>query len=649
MGRGLRTFLVLACVIVGLVLVASLGPRRAERADFTFINRGDVATLDLQKMSWMQDLRVARTLFEGLVSNDIFSRDFRVVPAIAERWTVSEDGLTYTFFLRDNAKWSNGDAVRASDFVFAWRRALLPDTASDYTALFQRIRGAREFFVWREAKLKAFRVGEDDGEALWRETLECFDREVAIKAIDERTFTFTLEKPAPYFLSLCGFAVFYPVHPGLVSRYERVDPRTGRLEQLSGWTKPGVLISNGPFVLREWRFKRDMQLVRNPHYWNAREIDIDSIAIPSIESPNAAVLAYQSNAVDWVSDVTADYRADMIEAKRQFEREHAEQVEEMQRAGLDVTEIARRLPADKRNHIHVFPAFGTYWFNFNCKPKLADGRDNPLHDKRVRKALALAVDKRRITEQVRRTGERVSSTIIPPGTIAGYPSPKGLGHDPEAGRRLLGEAGYPGGKGFITLEILVNADSGHDKIAQSVKKDWEEHLGLSVEIMTREIKVFRNDLKTQNFMVSRAGWFGDYGDPTTFLDLSRKDDGNNDRKFASDAYEALMDEAADESDASKRLAMLAEAERMLVEDELPLVPLFQYVQVYLYDPHRVTGISSHPRQEQNMDQVDILGDGKGRDAPKAMPPEPPGSPLPTTSGPQAESSKAASASAGATP
>jgi oligopeptide transport system substrate-binding protein len=611
-------------VLLAAIGVTVLTDRPQKPADFTFINRGDVTTLDLQKMSWMQDLRIGRMLFEGLTKNDVFSTDYRKLPGVAERWEISPDGRVYTFYLRADAEWSNGEPVTAGDFVYSWRRALLPDTACDYTGMFQKIKGAKAFYDWRQERLKAFAAapGDDEGGRslaetaagkLWEETRAKFDELVAMKAVDSHTLRIELERPVPYFLDLCSFAVFYPVYPPLVSQYEKPDRKTGRLDIQFGWTKPPLMVSNGPFVLTEWRFRRDMRMEKNPHYWNRANIAIDTVAMPSIEDPNAAVLAYRSGGIDWVSDVSAPYRADILAEKMQFYREHQAEYDALKAQGLDPIEIDRRLPSDKRNHIRPCPAFGTYFFNFNCQPRLQDGRENPFANAKVRKAFALAVDKKRIVDQVRRVGEQVALTVIPPGSIAGYESPKGLAYNPDEARRLLAEAGYPGGKGFITVEILFNKDGGHDLVAQSLAKDWQQNLGINIVLSTREISVFKEDLKNQNYMIGRAGWFGDYGDPTTFLDLNRRDDGNNDRKYYTEKYEGLLDRAELESDPAARMKLLQEAERIIVEDDFPLIPLYHYVQMYFFDPHRLSGISYHPRQEQNLYLIDILGDGKGRE------------------------------------
>lgn len=630
-------------VLLVLVVAATLVSDRPQpRADFTFINRGDVNTLDLQKMSWMQDLRVARMLFEGLVANDVFTHDYAIIPAAAERWEISPDGLEYTFHIRPEAKWSNGEPVRASDYVYSWRRAILPDTAADYTKLFQLIKGASEYASWREAQLEAFSKSPARGEArrleaeaLWEEAQAKFEEMVQLKALDDKTLWVKLKLPTPYFLDLVAFAVFYPVYPPLVRQYESVDDQTGFIQAKTGWTKPPDLVSNGPFILTDWRFKRDMRFEQNPHYWNRASLNLETISTPSINDPNAAVLAYTTGVVDWVSDVTPAYRADMLADKMRFYDEHREKYEALKAQGLDMFEIDRRLPPDPRKHIHAVPAFGTYWYNFNCLPTLPDGRVNPLADARVRRALAMTIDKESIVRDVQRMGNPVARTLIPKGSIPGYESPRGLDCISDArseserreivaeARRLLAEAGYANPSSMPTIEILFNKDGGHDLIAQVVMKNWQEHLGLSIRLAQKEIKVFRDDLKNQNFMVSRAGWYGDYGDPTTFLDINRFDDGNNDRKYHNPRYEDLLDRAAYELDPQKRMALLSEAERITMDEDLPMVPLFHYMTVYLFDPHRLSGLNPHPRTEQNVYLFDILGDGKGTDRVLSMPPLPP--------------------------
>ncbi len=605
-----------ALMVIGALVLATDRPR--PRADFTFANHGEVNTLDPQKMSWMYDLRMGRMLYEGLVRQDFLGAEPGIRPGVAERWTISDDGRTYTFHFRADAKWSSGEPVRASDFVFSWRRAMLPDTACDYTAMFQLIEGGKEFFEWRTAALEAFKPG-DDAEALWARTRAKFDEIVRLRAIDDRTLSFTLRRPVPYFLDMCGFPVFFPVCPDLLARYEAPEIATGRITPRSGWTKPGVLVGNGPFVLTAWRFKRDMDFARSPTYWDRARLNFDTVRCVCIEDVSAQVLAARAGTIDWLSDAAASFRSDMLADRRAYEREHQPEIDAMRAAGLDQTTIERRLPDDPRNRIHAFPSFGTYFYSFNCKPTLMDGRSNPFADKRVRRAFALAMDKERIAVQVRRIGEPAAATLVPRGSIPGYASPRGLGRDAAEAKRLLAEAGYAGGKGLPTIQILFTRDAGHEFIAQSAKKDWEEILGASVELSQREVKSFKNDLRKGNFMVARSSWFGDYLDPSTFLDINRTGDGNNDRKYSSPEYDGLLARAEETTDRATRMQLLAAAERLLVEEDLPILPIFQYVDVSMYDPLRLTGLTSHPRQDQVVDMMDILGDGKGAETPRERP------------------------------
>ncbi len=603
-------------------------------ADFTFINRGDVTTLDPQRMSWMQDLRVARLLFEPLVRLDVMTRDYDIVPGVAERWEVSEDFKEYTFHLRADAKWSNGTPVTAQQFVYSWRRALLPETAADYTALFQTIDGATDFFEWRSEQTRQYAIRARDltaeqkrieSQKLWEEAIAYFDEHVALHAVDDRTLTMKLTASTPYWLDLCAFIVFAPVYEPLVSQYEQIDPDTGLVKLQLGWTKPPLLISNGPFTLENWRFKRSLFLRANPLWWARDTLDIETIAIPSVEDSNSQVLAFESGSVDWVSDVNADYRIQMLADKQAFYDENREQYEALKAQGLDAFSIDAALPDDPRKNIHALGAFGTYWYNFNCKPTLPDGRENPFHDPRVRRAFSMCIDKQRICDDVMRIGNQPARNMFPPGAIAGYESPAGLPCISDArneaekqaiiarAKALLAEAGYKNPADMPRIELLFNSDGGHGIVAQQLAKDWEEFLGVRTFLAQKEIKVYKDDLKKQNFMTGRAGWFADYADPTTFLDLNRTEDGNNDRAYSSPVYDGLLDQAKLETDPDKRLAILAEAERLIMEEDLPLVPLFYYVNIYLFDPDEVTGISNHPRLQQDLFNVDMLGDGKGRD------------------------------------
>jgi oligopeptide transport system substrate-binding protein len=627
----MRMVLLCASVVLLLVFIAAMDPLE-DRADFVFVNRGSIQSLDPQRMTYSQDLRLGDSLYEGLVRVDNFDPDWGLIPGVAERWDISPDGLIYTFHLRSDAKWSNGAPVTSQDFAFAWMRALLPDTAADYTELVQLVRGGRAFFDERQRLLREFAAGDGAGDmdealALWRETQEWFAAHVGVMPIDERTLRVELESPTPYFLELCTFGPFLPVYPPLVNRYTTINPDSGRLNQEHGWTKPPHHIGNGPMKLVRWRFKRDMLLERNEHYWDRESIPLRTIASVEIDDPNTTVLAFQTGAVQWVSSVHVDYKADMLAAKRALYAEHAEVVERMRAEGKHPLDIDAALPPDPRKNIHAFPAFGTYFYNFNCGESLPDGRDNPFADARVRKAFAVALDKQRLVDTVTRLQEPVAHTFIPPGSLGGYDSPRGHHHDPELARRLLAESGWQrrdgagpltndAGEPFLVVEILYNTDGDHEDIATDIKNQWEQALGVQVELRGKEVKVYGDDLDNHNFIIGRGSWYGDYGDPTTFLDKFRSTNGNNDARYSSAAFDELMDRARDERDPESRMDLLEEAERLVMEEELPILPLYHYVEVYLYNPDEITGITDHPRQTQHLYLVDALGDGIGPDRPR---------------------------------
>ncbi|MBU6412431.1 MAG: peptide ABC transporter substrate-binding protein [Planctomycetes bacterium] len=621
--------------VVALLFGVIAADRPLPRASFTFINKGDITTLDPQTASWMQDLRASRLLFEGLVRNDVFTWDYTPSPAAASSWTISADGREYTFTIRPDALWSNGQPLLPSHIAFGWMRALLPETGSDYIKQFHLIAGADEFTTWRTKAANQFAADVATGSIpasdraararqLWLDTKSRFRSTVAIVANDEsRTLTVRLVRPTPHFLDLCAFPQFAPVYPPLIEHFLTVDAATAQVRVDPSWTRPETIVSNGAFTLKRWAFKREMRLERSDTYWNLAHVALQSISIPTIEDPNSAVLACRAGSVDWLSDVDAPYRSEMLAQKAAFYTEHAAQVQDLRAQGLDEIEIDRRLPADPRNRIISSPAFGTYFYNFNCRPTLPGGRANPFADKRVRKAFSLTIDREAIVSQVRRSGEPAARTLIPPGSIGGYQSPAGLDMNAAQARELLAQAGYPGGKGLPTIEMLFNTEGGHDLIARVVARNWREALGVEVILNQKEIKTLRDDLRSGNFMIARGSWFGDYGDPTTFLNLYREGDGNNDTHFASAEFEKLMTQADEAPDRATRLALHSRAEAMLMEDECPALPVFGYLNFYMFDPHRFTGISAHPRSEQQMFRIDVFGDGIGSDAVQMLPPRVP--------------------------
>ena len=576
--------------LASLILISVWLDRPDPRADVVYANTSENFTLDPQRLSYQHDVRTSRSLFEGLVN--VNGEHGTPEAAVAMSWQRGEDGRTWTYHLRDDARWSNGAPVTSHDFIYAWRRAILPDLAADYTGFFLSIEGAKDFFEWRVKALAEFAKspgGADAADKLWKETESRFATQVGLSAPDDHTLVVKLARPVAYWLDLCAFPAMFPVYPPLVESFTRINPRTAQLEQDPGWTKGGVLVSNGPYQLVQWRPKRSMRFEKNPYYWNAANVSSQTIESIPIEDPNTSVLAFENGDIDWLTDTIVEYRGDMFdEAKR----------------GL-------------RKNLHVLDAFGTDFFSFNCRPKLADGRANPFANPAVRRAFTLAVDKATIVNNITRLDETVATTFIPPDSIPGYQTPTGLAFDPIKARAELAEAGWKdrdndgvveneSGEKFPTVEIMYSAGSPRYRdMAGALSAMWSETLHIQSAPRSKDPLGYKDALKQGDFMIARGGWYGDYGDPTTWLDLCRTGDGNNDRKYACPEFDALLDKAANELDPARRFQILQDAERIITERDLPMIPICHYVTVYMYDPARLTGLSRHPRLEQYLGRLHI--------------------------------------------
>ncbi|MFQ6048751.1 MAG: peptide ABC transporter substrate-binding protein, partial [Phycisphaerae bacterium] len=391
-----------------------------------------------------------------------------------------------------------------------------------------------------------------------------------------------------YFLDLVAFSVFLPVHAASLERFKVIGD-TGLIYYDEQWAKPGNTHYNGPFMIQQWRFKRSIRLRKNPYYWDRSAVKLQTIEIIDVADANTAWLMYESGRVDWLSDLTTDFAPELIA---------------MSRSPLPGALNSHTANA-RRNDVHVFPAFGTYFYNFNCTERLPDGRPNPFRDRRLRQAFTQAVDRQELVRRVVRLGNRPATAFIPPGSIPGYPAVRGLGYDVARARRLLAEAGYPDGRGLPEITILFNSDRAHSRIAQAVAAMWQRNLGVRVRMQAKEGKVFREDKANVRFMICRAGWYGDYGDPTTFLDVFRTGNGNNDSGFADPYYDRLLDQAERQPTPAARLARLAEAERYLVNQALPLLPLYHYVNIFAFDPQRVQNIYLTPRMMTMLKYVQV--------------------------------------------
>jgi oligopeptide transport system substrate-binding protein len=542
-------------LVIPLALIAMLagamawsgGGGVAKPAEFKFIPRGDVITLDPNQMSYLQDIRIAHSIWEGLYSVDHMTLD--PVPGVASRVDVNENKTVYTFHLRPEAKWSNGDPVTTKDFVFAWRRML--ETPGEYSYLFYYIKGAQQY-------LNDFAKFVAAPGAAARPDFAS----VGIEALDERTLRVSLANPVTFMLDLMSFPPFLPLHEPSMRQFAETDPKTGVVRYKQQFTRPPHLVTNGPYTLVAWDFKRRLRLEGNERYWDKAHVKMKSIESYVVDDSLTQLMRYESGSVDWVSEVP--------------------------------TEIAAELRHKGREDLKSFDGYGTMFLTLMVRPKLRNGQENPLSDLRVRQALAMSIDRQQVVDTITRMGERVSTTYIPDNIFEGWRAPKGYPFDPVRAKKLLAEAGYanggklPGVTYLFRTEQLVNRD-----LAQNFTSQWKQHLGLEIPLEGQERKVLRQRLNDKDYTLALANWFGDYPDPSTFTDKYLSTSENNDSGWVRPEYDALLDEAARESDQTKRLRIFERAEDMLLNDA-PIVPLYVITNQFLLRPY-VKGVNLSPR------------------------------------------------------
>lgn len=590
--HGMYRFLLGTCVLLlaGLYGILAITPRE-QPADLTVANSDECRTLDPHLVTWTHETRLCQSLYEGLTRLD--PNTLEPLPGAAERWSVSDDGLVYTFEIRPGARWSNGDPVTAHDFVSSWERALNPRVGSDYSHLAFVIRGAR-------ARYESVAAHDRDASI----PILPFEM-VGVRAEGDHRLVVTLERPCSYFLDLLDFVPFWPVHR---ATYERVGaytwpasfaaPAAGRDHSARRHfaTRPENFVGNGALTLDSWQFKRRMRLARNPRYWGAARVQIETVDVLPVADANTRVLGYETGAWDLTTDPPP------------------------QVARRLTTQMAAGERADFRNQ----NLLATYFYRCNCDRF-------PTNDAHVRRALALAIDREAICTQVLGGGQVAARAFVPytatpylskrydDGTRVSYEPPAALQFDPAAARQQLMDAGWtydtPGGpptrddRPFPVIAITYNTDSRHELIAQAIARMWAEHLGIRVELRNLELQAFYERERKGDFDVTRGSWFADYIDPGAMLAIFTSGSGHNRTGWKSPAYDALIATAETEMDAAKRYAQFRDAERLLVEFEMPVIPIFYYTGSMLISD-RVAGITPNVRNIPFLHAARIRAEGE---------------------------------------
>lgn len=456
---------------------------------------------------------------------------------------VNDDGtVTYTFKLRSDAKWSDGQAVTAGDFVYSWQRLVAHDTASPYNYQLDMVKG-----------YDAIANGTPTGEKTKDESGNDVDvisyadpSTLAVSAPDDSTFVVTLTYDCPYFKEICAFPSTFPV---------RKDVIESAGDQ---WTfDVATYISNGPYKMSEWVHNSYIKAVKNDQYYDLANLGPDTLTFQLMDDANAIYSAFTSGTLQFIEEVPND-------------------------------EIQTLLASGELN---IVDYLGTYYVSFN-------NQKAPFDNALVREAFSLVIDRNYIVENVTQTGEVPATAYVPSGVydaagpsgdsfrdVGGeYYSVKAEDYEAncEKARALLAEAGYPEGKGFPAVEYLYNTNDRHKAIAEALQQMWQTELGVTVTLNNQEWGVFTDVRRQGNYTIARDGWIADYNDPCTFLDMFYTGAGNNDPKYANAEYDKYIDEAKSTSDQAVRMKAFHNAEDIIMS-ESGVAPIYFYTQKYMLD------------------------------------------------------------------
>jgi oligopeptide transport system substrate-binding protein len=495
-----------------------------------FGNSAEPQDLDPQNIQGITELNIVLALFDSLVEMD--PHDLHPVPGQAETWEISPDGLTYTFHLRANLRWSNGEPLTADDFIQSYRRILTPTFAAEYAYLiYYYVQGAKEYY---------------DG------TLTDFSR-VGFRAPDARTLVVSLKQPTPFLLKIIACHYVWDAVPvKTIARFGPVGQKG------SHWTRAGNLVGSGPFLLTEWIPNQRIVVARNPYYWDAGQVKLDGIEFYPIDDQNVEERMFRTGQLD----LTFDFLPNKLDTYR---RDHPDE-------------------------LRIDPWLGIYYYNFNVTQP-------PFTDPRVRRAFALAIDREALVKDVMRGGQAPAFAASYPGTSGYVPRAHLTGGVAEA-RRLLAEAGFPGGRGLPPIELLYNTNVAYNRaMAEAIQAMWRQNLGAAVTLTTQEWKVYLDSMQTGHYQIARAGWIADYADPHVFLEIYGTGNGNNYTRWSNAGYDRLLHDALLAPDEAARYEIYQKMDAILVR-ECPIVPLFYYTKTYALSP-RVHGwwptlLDEHP-------------------------------------------------------
>lgn len=362
--------------------------------------------------------------------------------------------------------------------------------------------------------------------------------DVGIKVVNANTLEVTLKGPTPHFPDMAAHYAFAIVPMHAIAKFG------------GEWTKPANMVVNGPFVLTEWTPQKQIVVTPNAKYWDAKNVKLKKITFMSIEDENTAYQMYKAGQLDWIETVPSEMM-DEIKLRKDY---------------------------------IVSPRYGTYYLKVNFKDPVFAKAD-------VRKALSMAFDRKALVEKVTKAGEVAAYSFVP--ASAGYTPAKGLGYNIAEAKKLLAKAGYADGKGLPEITLLYNTSANHKRIMEFLQQEWKANLGVEVKLQNLEFATLLDTLHQGQFQLGRQGWIGDYLDPSTFTDMWITGSTQNDGQYSSPAYDALIKKAATQS-GDARYASLMAAEKILINEDHAIIPIYFYVNKDMIDLSKWTGWYGNP-------------------------------------------------------
>lgn len=540
---------VLAVALIGTLLAACTGGKKetggsespssspsasasesaapGEPKEFRFTLGSEPPSLDPGIMKDAQSSIVASGLFEGLMRLNAAGEPEN---ALAESYSVSDDGKVYTFKLRQDAKWSNGDPVTAHDFEFAWKRALAPETASDYAYIL--------FYLENGAEYNAEEATAD---------------QVGVKALDDYTLEAKLTAPAPYFISLVSHYTYWPVNKKAV-------------EANPAWaTEKDSIVTNGPFLLSEWEHGSKLVLTKNPDYYDKDKIHFDKATITLVEEDSTVYNLFQTDEIDWIGAQAGSVPTD--------------QVQQVLASG------AGEVKAIASTYYYLFNTTKPPFSNAKIRKAFAMAIDRQAIIDNVTKANQTPAFALVPPSIAGRDGKLFREL---------YPGDYFSENVEEAKKLLAEGLAEEKLSAVPEITLLYNTNEGHKAIAEAVADMWRSNLGVEVKLANQEWGTFLETRSAQQFDVARAGWGADFNHAINFTyDLIHSSSGNNDGKYSNPEVDRLLEESIKAANEQERLDKIAQAEKIAFEQDMAVLPIYYYTTVTMQKPGFVNVVSDY--------------------------------------------------------